>query len=427
MKKETFALYGLALWAVGMSALLPVGATAQGRGKKPAAEATGLLRPKTTAAIVMPENGPASDFTMLHGLSEIVAYRLLASGRFVLLDYKAHPAPGMEEGGMPNEKPPMLGMEKGEEAKGRPDMVPGKADGRVRAAKGQDIETGSAHKELPMPKYLVKYTVVELIPESSQEGSIRIGRVAGQNIQLGAGHEKMRARVVLALIDAKTRQMVAVQRGDGSTQGNTQSLSANSELFDNSFFGPQSGLSGIPGVTQSPGSFPQDVIGNQPLPPGASIPGAAVPAGASTIPVTGTVSQPGFGGFSSGQNSSSLFRFMLSRYPSAASAFQQAVDRALEPLLADLDRQPWEALIAEVDQGRVFVGAGRREGVKPGDHFTVTQAERVITDPETGEALETISANVGHIEVVKVYDRVSEARILDGSDFKRGFAVHPDR
>lgn len=75
-----------------------------------------------------------------------------------------------------------------------------------------------------------------------------------------------------------------------------------------------------------------------------------------------------------------------------------------------------EILVAKVkvEEKNVILNAGELDGIKVGDRFVVAKPTgEVIVDPKTGEPLGQETKNIATLEVTKVYEKMSEARILE--------------
>ena len=90
-------------------------------------------------------------------------------------------------------------------------------------------------------------------------------------------------------------------------------------------------------------------------------------------------------------------------------AARHAIDKAVQEIIATAARQPWHALLVDINGKDAVINAGRNAGVKPGDHFNVERITQRLTDPATGEVLTVRRATLGTLEVTGVEDRVSFA------------------
>jgi curli biogenesis system outer membrane secretion channel CsgG len=90
-------------------------------------------------------------------------------------------------------------------------------------------------------------------------------------------------------------------------------------------------------------------------------------------------------------------------------AARHAIEKAVQEIIATAARQPWHALLVDINGTDAVINAGRNAGVKPGDHFNVERITQRLTDPATGEVLSVRRAILGTLEVKDVEDRVSFA------------------
>jgi curli biogenesis system outer membrane secretion channel CsgG len=133
----------------------------------------------------------------------------------------------------------------------------------------------------------------------------------------------------------------------------------------------------------------------------------------SSVKTDGDVSAGGVGagvnykGVSFGGDA--FFRTPLGR------ATEKAIATAVKRVLHDLPAQPWQARVAEVSVDAVIINGGRNCGVRVGDRFVVRDAPREVTDPVTGNPIETIPGRaIGKIEVREVNDESAHAILLQG-------------
>ncbi len=84
--------------------------------------------------------------------------------------------------------------------------------------------------------------------------------------------------------------------------------------------------------------------------------------------------------------------------------------KVLEDLKKDFE--PLNALVIGIEGNEVILDKGRAQGVKPKDIFTVYKKVKKIVHPETKESLGFLKEPVGKIEVLRVEENFSTARIL---------------
>jgi curli biogenesis system outer membrane secretion channel CsgG len=133
----------------------------------------------------------------------------------------------------------------------------------------------------------------------------------------------------------------------------------------------------------------------------------------SSVKTDGDVSAGGFGGQVNYKSVSfggdSFFRTPLGR------ATEKAIGRAVRKILHDLPTQSWQGRVAEVGVDTVIINGGRNAGVQMGDLFMVRDAPRDVTDPVTGNVIETMPGKIiGKIEVKEVGDEAAHASLLQG-------------
>lgn len=91
------------------------------------------------------------------------------------------------------------------------------------------------------------------------------------------------------------------------------------------------------------------------------------------------------------------------------AASRAAIDKAVQEIIATAARQPWHALLVDINGKDAVINAGRTAGVKPGDRFNVERVTQRLTDPATGEVLTVRRAILGTLVVTGVEDKASFA------------------
>lgn len=85
----------------------------------------------------------------------------------------------------------------------------------------------------------------------------------------------------------------------------------------------------------------------------------------------------------------------------------------------------WTPMIAEVtSRDMMVINGGTNRGIALGAVYSVRAPGRSITDPVTGDVLETIPGPViGRVKIVKVLEKISYAQPVKGDGFKRGMRL----
>ncbi|MGC8872384.1 MAG: hypothetical protein ACP5QC_05865, partial [Caldimicrobium sp.] len=76
------------------------------------------------------------------------------------------------------------------------------------------------------------------------------------------------------------------------------------------------------------------------------------------------------------------------------------------------DFEPLSALIIGLEGNEVILDKGRAQGVRPRDIFTVYKKVKKIVHPETKESLGFLKEPIGKVEVIRIEENFSIARIL---------------
>ena len=96
-------------------------------------------------------------------------------------------------------------------------------------------------------------------------------------------------------------------------------------------------------------------------------------------------------------------------------ATRHAIEKAVAEIVAASARQPWQALVVEVDGRNVAINAGSSSRLKEGDRFRVEHIVKKLTDPATGEVLSLRRKTLGTVEIKSVEEKVSFG-VFDASD-----------
>lgn len=122
--------------------------------------------------------------------------------------------------------------------------------------------------------------------------------------------------------------------------------------------------------------------------------------------------------------SSSQGNMDLGRYANTnvGTAIEKAIDEAVGFIVQQLEKIPWEGTVIMVKDNKVYFNRGSREGVTPGQSFFVGKSE-VLRDPNTGEVLDSSMERAGRLVVEQVREKLSIARIVEGSGIEKGMTV----
>jgi len=110
-------------------------------------------------------------------------------------------------------------------------------------------------------------------------------------------------------------------------------------------------------------------------------------------------------------------------------ATERALDKAADKILAALPIAYWSPRVAEAGaEGgvpAVVINGGANVGLQLGDEFTVRDLPRRVTDPVTGNVIESCAgAVVGRVRVMAVYPQSAHAVLVQGAA-RRGNILEP--
>ena len=96
-------------------------------------------------------------------------------------------------------------------------------------------------------------------------------------------------------------------------------------------------------------------------------------------------------------------------------ATESAIRSALRQILRELPTNYWQPRVAEFTGDAVVINGGKNVRVRVGDKFIVRESPRDITDPATGNVIETVPGRVvGRIEITKINDASAYAVVTEG-------------
>jgi curli biogenesis system outer membrane secretion channel CsgG len=97
-------------------------------------------------------------------------------------------------------------------------------------------------------------------------------------------------------------------------------------------------------------------------------------------------------------------------------ATEKALERAVKQILRDLPSERRRIRVAEAGPESIILNAGRNFGIRPGETFIIRREGRAVTDPATGDVLDTMPGReTGLVEVYEVNPTISFGRLLEGS------------
>lgn len=138
----------------------------------------------------------------------------------------------------------------------------------------------------------------------------------------------------------------------------------------------------------------------------------------------GKVTKKGFTfGFSKGGFRGDVGGF---KKTNAGKAMEMAVNEGVEFLTSKLESIPWTGTVILAKKGKVYINRGTREGVSVGQAFDVGKPE-ILRDPDTGEILDQSLEKVGTIKVVRVKQKLSICKVLNGKGITKGMTVTPSQ
>jgi curli biogenesis system outer membrane secretion channel CsgG len=107
-------------------------------------------------------------------------------------------------------------------------------------------------------------------------------------------------------------------------------------------------------------------------------------------------------------------------------ASREALDGAVQFIVAKLGEAKWEARVIRADGGQIYVNAGAEAGVENGQTFGVYRAGDALIDPASGINLGTPDKQVGVVRIKTVTPKYSIAELVSGEAPKRNDILRPE-
>lgn len=102
------------------------------------------------------------------------------------------------------------------------------------------------------------------------------------------------------------------------------------------------------------------------------------------------------------------------------AAIRQAVSEAVNRLSVEMRTRPWQTYILKTDGNRVFLGGGKKQGIKPGMKFSVMTAGEQVKSLQTGALVSLPGLVIAQVRVESLFgdselNEGSVAYVLSGS------------
>jgi curli biogenesis system outer membrane secretion channel CsgG len=91
-------------------------------------------------------------------------------------------------------------------------------------------------------------------------------------------------------------------------------------------------------------------------------------------------------------------------------ATQNAIDQAVQRIAARLKEVPFEARVIKAGPNEILVSTGSRNGITPGDEFTLYTVRESLVDPGTGDQFGSEVRRAGRIVITDVEEKYARAR-----------------
>jgi len=98
-------------------------------------------------------------------------------------------------------------------------------------------------------------------------------------------------------------------------------------------------------------------------------------------------------------------------------AVRECIQEAVNYIVSRTEKIPWQARIALVKEGKIYINVGAGSGINAGDELVVYRPGEEIIDPETGLSLGAEETKIGIIKIEEVREKLSIATAVQGSGF----------
>jgi curli biogenesis system outer membrane secretion channel CsgG len=99
---------------------------------------------------------------------------------------------------------------------------------------------------------------------------------------------------------------------------------------------------------------------------------------------------------------------------------EECINKCVDHVISVMANVPFSARVAEVDGSSIYINAGTNRGVTEGMVLGLYKTGKVITDPDTGLALDVKLEKTGSVKVDSVQEKLSVCSLVDGQTPKRG-------
>ncbi len=112
---------------------------------------------------------------------------------------------------------------------------------------------------------------------------------------------------------------------------------------------------------------------------------------------------------------------------SIGQATSQMADKAVEAIVESIDDEPFQPKIASVVDGSIVINAGKDHLIQKNAVYIVRPEPEPVRDPDSGDILSYVAGSkIGIIRVTQVMERISLAKVVDGSGFQAGQTLFLD-
>jgi len=99
---------------------------------------------------------------------------------------------------------------------------------------------------------------------------------------------------------------------------------------------------------------------------------------------------------------------------------EECINKCVDHIISVMANVPFSARVAEVDGKSIYINAGTNRGVTEGMVLGLYKTGKVITDPDTGLALDVKLEKTGSVKVDSVQEKLSICSLVEGQTPKRG-------
>lgn len=99
-------------------------------------------------------------------------------------------------------------------------------------------------------------------------------------------------------------------------------------------------------------------------------------------------------------------------------ASREAITKAVQLIARDAEKTTWRGMVVDYDGDDLYINAGQRSGIQPGDTFHIERIVKKLTDPQTGEVLLVKKKKLGRVHIEQLTEKLSYGQFIPSDTLK---------